>query len=380
MKKNTNAKPDYEYYLSTFDVDMKLKEFSEKYSEVFRIEYVKEYSKEGRLSGDKNEKNNREDGNNIGTQSSYSVNIPVITINLDGNFQNRTNKTRMFYDFGEHGREMITVDVAMRFLELLLLASNSIGRSDNDIAIDDHDKVFESQKASIDLNAFTKALMNTEFTIIPIENVNGRKLVEDEKRFCERKNGRGVDVNRNFPVNFGVKEKDYDPNEEFPGPYAISEPESKVLQKLFKEVKPHAWINVHSGMEAIFTPYDHKNVEPVGEYPEFARKMGEKINELHCKNKCVTGSGGKGVGYLAHGTVTDYAFDVMKVPAAYTWEIYGDIDAHYDDCFAMFNPVTKEKHDEVVNNWAGASLSLAYLMQSHPVVLEQRHQRRQRRF
>ena len=42
----------------------------------------------------------------------------------------------------------------------------------------------------------------------------------------------------------------------------MSEPESKVLEKLFKDVKPHAWVNVHSGMEAIFTPYDHKNEEP----------------------------------------------------------------------------------------------------------------------
>ena len=91
--------------------------------------------------------------------------------------------------------------------------------------------------------------------------------MEESKKFCERKNGRGVDVNRNFPVNFGVKEKDYDPNEEFPGPYAMSEPESKVLEKLFKDVKPHAWVNVHSGMEAIFTPYDHKNEEPKVEYP-----------------------------------------------------------------------------------------------------------------
>ena len=87
------------------------------------------------------------------------------------------------------------------------------------------------QKATTDRRSFLESLKQTTFTIIPIENVNGRAMVEDSKKFCERKNGRGVDVNRNFPVNFGVKEKDYDPNEEFPGPYAMSEPESKVLEK-----------------------------------------------------------------------------------------------------------------------------------------------------
>ena len=49
-----------------------------------------------------------------------------------------------------------------------------------------------------------------------MENVGGRTLVEAGK-LCERKNGRGVDTNRNYEVDWGVKEKDYDPNEEYPG-------------------------------------------------------------------------------------------------------------------------------------------------------------------
>jgi hypothetical protein len=49
-----------------------------------------------------------------------------------------------------------------------------------------------------------------------MENVGGRDLVERGK-LCERKNGRGVDTNRNWGVDWGVKEKDYDPSEEFPG-------------------------------------------------------------------------------------------------------------------------------------------------------------------
>ncbi len=38
---------------------------------------------------------------------------------------------------------------------------------------------------------------------------------------CERKNGRGVDTNRNWEVDWGRKEKDYDPEEEFPGEKAF---------------------------------------------------------------------------------------------------------------------------------------------------------------
>jgi hypothetical protein len=49
-----------------------------------------------------------------------------------------------------------------------------------------------------------------------MENEGGRRLVE-AGQLCERKNGRGVDPNRNWPVDWGKKEKDYDPREEYPG-------------------------------------------------------------------------------------------------------------------------------------------------------------------
>lgn len=52
--------------------------------------------------------------------------------------------------------------------------------------------------------------------ILPMENIHGREIVESGN-LCERKNGRGVDSNRNWPVHWGVQEKDYDPSEEFPG-------------------------------------------------------------------------------------------------------------------------------------------------------------------
>lgn len=49
--------------------------------------------------------------------------------------------------------------------------------------------------------------------------------------------------------------------------------------------------------------------------------------------------------YLAHGTATDFMFRELKVPLAYTWEIYGDLKADSDDCFRMFNPIGKEQFE-----------------------------------
>ena len=49
-----------------------------------------------------------------------------------------------------------------------------------------------------------------------MENRGGRRRVEAGE-LCERKNGRGVDPNRNWDVHWGHKERDYDPAEEFSG-------------------------------------------------------------------------------------------------------------------------------------------------------------------
>lgn len=54
------------------------------------------------------------------------------------------------------------------------------------------------------------ALVLVYVQVLPVENEAGRHMVERGK-LCERKNGRGVDPNRNWPIDWGVKEKDYDP-------------------------------------------------------------------------------------------------------------------------------------------------------------------------
>ena len=37
----------------------------------------------------------------------------------------------------------------------------------------------------------------------------------------------------------------------------------------------------------------------------------------------------------------------------------GDLKAHNDDCFKMFNPVTEASYEDEVNNWAAAVITLA---------------------
>lgn len=49
------------------------------------------------------------------------------------------------------------------------------------------------------------------------------------------------------------------------------------------------------------------------------------LNPKYCQ--CSAGAAGKEVGYLCPGTCLDYAYDKLKVPYVFAWEIY---ERNYD--------------------------------------------------
>ncbi|XP_024522319.1 carboxypeptidase A2 isoform X2 [Selaginella moellendorffii] len=272
----------------------------------------------------------------------YKAEIRVVTVAGSVQASSFDDRVRIFLNFGQHGRELITSEVALRLLRILSREDKS------------------ASKKHID-----RILSRTVFKIVPMENVNGRQIVENGS-LCERRNGRGVDTNRNWKVNWGVKEKDYDPTEEFPGTAPFSEPETRILRDIALRFKPHLWVNVHSGMQALFMPYDHKNATPGYQAAARMSFLLQTLNALHCNGNCTVGSGGGAVGYLAHGTATDYMYDVLKVPSAFTFEIYGDVHANRDDCFRMFNPTTPGAFESVVTRWSLAFVTLAFNLSSMP--------------
>ncbi|KAF4388891.1 hypothetical protein G4B88_029201, partial [Cannabis sativa] len=224
--------------------------------------------------------------------------------------------------FGQHGRELITSELALRILSVLS-GEHILQNMDSDF-----------------LNSTVNKLI---IKVVPMENMNGR---------------RGVDLNRNWSVDWGKKEEDFDPYEENPGSAPFSEPETQIMRKLALSFDPHIWVNVHSGMEALFMPYDHKNKTPDGVSSEQMKLMLEKVNLLHFHQHCMIGSGGGSVGYLAHGTATDFMYDIVKVPMAFTFEIYGDKAASTKDCFKMFNPTNFGTYNQVMSDWSAAFFTI----------------------
>lgn len=94
----------------------------------------------------------------------------------------------------------------------------------------------------------------------------------------------------------------------------------------------------------------------------------QALNQASCSGRCAVGSGGKSVGYLAHGTATDYMYEKLHVPLPFTWEIFGDDSAPYDDCFRMFNPLSKQQVDAVVEQWVTAVFMMLELLPQHPAI------------
>ncbi|KAI5079538.1 hypothetical protein GOP47_0005017 [Adiantum capillus-veneris] len=285
----------------------------------------------------------------------YSSEILVATVEHRSNIKVEKKKYRLLLSFGQHGRELITSEVALRLLRIL---------------------VGEKEPAVFNNVKIRMLLQKLIIKIIPLENYNGRKIVENG-HLCERKNGRGVDINRNWSLDWGKKEQDFDPAEEFPGNAPFSEPETRIMRDVASSFKPHLWINVHSGMQAMFMPYDHKSDLPDPRVAEPMKLLLQELNYLHCNNSCVIGSGGGSVGYLAHGTATDYMYEVLGVPLAFTFEIYGDMEAPNEDCFRMFNPVTVNTYESIVTNWSMAFITifvkLESLLSSWPLFLSKQN-------
>lgn len=332
------AKPDYSYY-STYETFIsKLKESVASAEPTATAHWETRCAKDG----------------------DYEVQTDIITIRPSVS-RGKGEEMRVLLNFGEHGREIITSEVGAKLARSLLARQSLAARFKNQTTIE---KVEDM-------------LGNTIIKIVPVENKNGRILVESGS-FCERKNGRGVDLNRNWGLDWGTKAPDYDPEEEYPGKAPFSEPEVWITKNLVEEFQPHIWINFHSGMEGLFTPYNY--IEKVPTTPLFDSVLGilKNVNEQYCNGKCAIGPGGNTVGYLAHGTADDYIFDRIGIPVVMTWEIYG-ANAHRDDCFRMFNPTSLSSYTDVLLRWELAIvefLSEAYnrkifrSLKSTPVALE----------
>lgn len=173
-------------------------------------------------------------------------------------------------------------------------------------------------------------------TILPVVNAWGRRRVE-EGHYCQRKNKHGVDTNRNYPP----KRHHYPlHSEEYEGPAALSEPETKYIASLLRD-GTRMFINIHSGEFSLYTPWDAAPELP----PNFQRLDRNVRRWSKWCPQCAVGPAARTSFYKAYGTSVDYA-TTLGIDA-YTFEIFG---RETMSCAHMFNPEGAEK-EQVLTQW-----------------------------
>jgi Zinc carboxypeptidase len=253
-------------------------------------------------------------------------------------------RARVLAVFGEHGREFVSAEVALRLVERVCAPPTNS----------------EDEQVREEL---LKELERTELVLIPVISPQGRKMAE-EGRSCERLNARGVDVNRNFGHEWGKSDNSTIKSEERPGRGPFSEFESRAAHVLALHIQPHAYISVHSGGQAIIVPWDSAGKLP--DEPASRKdisKVADVLRGTNCPG-CLLGTAKDLFGYCAYGTGVDFMHAILHVPIALTWEIFGDPHASEDDCVRFFNPLTKDSFTKTVNNWSRAFGTLSASLHS----------------
>lgn len=247
-----------------------------------------------------------------------------------------SRRIRILASFGEHGRELITSEVALRLVQ----------------------RVCEpAEESRAESRALLRELERTELVIVPVVNIGGRRAVEHGDA-CGRLNKNDVDINRNFVHMWGKMDSNTHASEERPGNGPLSEYESRALDALARRVEPDLYLTVHSGEFGILFPWDHKRDAIQHDSLTRIQAVANKLRDAHC-SECRSGTAMELLGYNAYGTGADHFYAEHSIPYALTLEIYGDKSASDEACFQMFNPLSRSAYSGTVDNWSLAFATLS---------------------
>lgn len=124
-------------------------------------------------------------------------------------------------------------------------------------------------------------LLGRALTFVPIVNPDGYLSVQadlEAKRWrFTRRNGRGVDLNRNFATHFDGRARLLEPFFA-QGPEPWSEPETRALRDLADSVRPQRFVSMHSFGGYFLYPYTG-NRRPPPDEPLYQR-VGRQMQDL----------------------------------------------------------------------------------------------------
>lgn len=264
-----------------------------------------------------------------------------------------------------------TLPVFMNTLLILLCVSSAIGGDVHvrNVVADDYND--SRLRVLIVCGVHGRELVTTHVCKsiqTPVEHVNMRIVdvlneagtrIARERDTCWRGNGNGVDLNRNwtpiFRSDIPLSHSSYPGAEEYPGTHPMSENETQFLAGIMHSFKPHVLVAVHSGDVSCLLPYDGTMSLP----PMYSHHvtLAREAMKARCP-ACRVGSGASTL-YISHGTMSDYAREIVNVPYVYTLEVFKNDSAaavaaaEDGDCHAIFNPYDRVHGYEFVGtHWA----------------------------
>lgn len=160
---------------------------------------------------------------------------------------------------------------------------------------------------------------------IPCVNPDGVDIAEKDCRLYKA-NGRGVDLNVNFPADWGQGEKNtrQKGDENFIGENPFSEPETRALGDFTLSVAPDMTVSYHSKGEEVYYEFHQKGANKIRD-----KKIAKKVANLtgyqikNTPNSC--------------GGYKDWCIESLKIPAI-TIEVGADRLSH---------PIEKEQLNEI---------------------------------
>jgi hypothetical protein len=186
--------------------------------------------------------------------------IWAIKISKQANIH-QASKPSVLFNGMHHAREVMGPEIALDIIETLLT------------------KYGKDSKV-------THWVDSTEIWVLPMFNVDGNHIVWTDDNMW-RKNARenyGVDINRNYPYAWGSCNGSSGSKwaQDYRGASAGSEPETKVMMNLVKEIRPVFDISYHSYSELVIYPMgcNGKRTQNADVVERIGRDLGSKLTYM----------------------------------------------------------------------------------------------------
>lgn len=157
----------------------------------------------------------------------------IKAIKITANAQEANNRASILFNGMHHAREIMTTEVTTDIIRYL---TENYGRD---------------EKVSTWVNT-------TNIYIIPIVNIDGNKKVWSSDNMWRKntRGGFGVDINRNYPTNWGAcnGSSGWKSSQTYRGESAGSEPETQAMMSYVSKIKPVFNISYHSYSELVIYP------------------------------------------------------------------------------------------------------------------------------